>query len=131
MRPNRGRNTTYANPQRWTPFKPLDGEEALAELLRRYLYSYGPATPQQFARWLSTSAPFIAKLFDSLAGELAEVRVDGKPSWLLATDTAIPAERATGVRLLPYFDAYSVGSYPRELVFPGKAWTRALAGAHA
>jgi hypothetical protein len=33
--------------------------------------------------------------------------------------------------LLPYFDAYGVGSHPRELLFPGKAWDRALAGGQA
>ena len=29
--------------------------------------------------------------------------------------------------LLPYFDAYVVGSHPRERLFPGKAAARALA----
>ena len=129
--PNRGRNTTYANPHRWRPFKPLNGEEALSELLRRYLRSYGPATPQQFARWLNTSTEFISKLFGSLTTELEEVQLDGKPAWLLAGDVAMPAEPATGVRLLPYFDAYAVGSHPRELLLPGKASTRALARGQA
>ena len=31
------------------------------------------------------------------------------------------------VLLLPYFDAYAVGSHPRSRLFPGKAATRALA----
>ncbi|MGN9844850.1 DNA glycosylase AlkZ-like family protein [Nonomuraea sp. H19] len=31
---------------------------ALAELVRRYLYAYGPATPTHLAQWLS--APFEA-----------------------------------------------------------------------
>ena len=30
------------------------------------------------------------------------------------------------VRLLPYFDAYTVGCQPRELLFPGRAAKRAL-----
>jgi Winged helix DNA-binding domain len=30
------------------------------------------------------------------------------------------------VWLLPYFDAYTVGCHPRELLFPGAAATRAL-----
>jgi hypothetical protein len=36
-----------------------------------------------------------------------------------------------GVRLLPYFDAYVVGSHPRELVYPGPAAERAMAGGQA
>ena len=35
------------------------------------------------------------------------------------------------VRLLPYFDAYAVGSHPRERVFPGRAFERALARTQA
>jgi hypothetical protein len=33
--------------------------------------------------------------------------------------------------LLPYFDAYGVGSFPRELLFPGKAFARATARGQA
>jgi hypothetical protein len=35
------------------------------------------------------------------------------------------------LRLLPYFDAYVVGSHPREKLFPGRAAERALAGGQA
>ena len=35
------------------------------------------------------------------------------------------------MRLLPYFDAFQVGSQPRALLFPGRASERALAGAQA
>ena len=35
------------------------------------------------------------------------------------------------VRLLPYFDAYAVGSHPRERVFPGRAFEQALARTQA
>jgi hypothetical protein len=35
------------------------------------------------------------------------------------------------VRLLPYFDAFGVGSHPRRLLFPGRASERALAGSQA
>ncbi len=128
--PNRGRRTTYTNPHRFTPpFRPENGEKALPELLRRYLRSYGPATPQQFAKWLSTSPAFIANLFEQ--DGLERVELDGQPAWLVEGDTDFPDEPARGVRLLPYFDAYAVGSHPRDLVFPGEASTRALAGGQA
>lgn len=128
--PNRGRKTTYSNPQRFAPFEPQNGADALSELLRRFLFSYGPATPQQFAKWLSTSPAFVAKLFESTAG-LAQVEVNGGPAWLPADDLDLPDDRVSGVRLLPYFDAYGVGSHPRELLFPSDAYTRALAGGQA
>ncbi len=43
-------------------------------------------------------------------------------------DTTVPSTAPQGVRLLPYFDAYIVGCHPRELLFPGRAAERALAG---
>jgi hypothetical protein len=129
--PNRGRNATYTNPHRFAPFEPVSTEGALAALVRRFLWSYGPATPQHLARWLSISPAVATKLFASLADELEEVILDGQAAWLVRGDTEFSAERARGVRLLPYFDAYGVGSHPRELLFPGKAWDRALAGGQA
>lgn len=149
--PNKGRNVTYTNPHRWLPgFRPLASEEALAELLRRYLHSYGPAAPQHFAQWLSTPKAFITNLFKSLAHELVEVDLDGRRAWQLASDlnpsatgasadasaSGAPAADASatepsGVHLLPYFDAYAVGSHPRDVVFPGNASERALNGGQA
>lgn len=46
-------------------------------------------------------------------------------------DTDFPAGPARGVRLLPYFDAFTIASQPRERLFPGAAYTRALAGGQA
>jgi hypothetical protein len=125
--PNRGRKVTYTNPRRWLPgFQPADGQTALAEVVRRYLYAYGPATPQQFAQWLAAPRRWASELFDSLTGELQQVEVDGTLAWLAAGDTTVPSTAPQGVRLLPYFDAYTVGCQPRELLFPGRAADRAL-----
>jgi hypothetical protein len=130
--PNRGRNVTYTNPRRWLPgFKPLDGPAALDEILKRYLHSYGPATPAQFAQWLAAPQRWAGELFASLASELQQVEVEGRSAWLLAGDTTMPSEPSHGLRLLPYFDAYVVGCHPRELLFPGRAAKRALAGGQA
>jgi hypothetical protein len=130
--PNRGRNVTYTNPRRWLPgFKPADSQLALMEIVRRYLHSYGPATPQQFAQWLDVPRRLSAELFDSLSGELEQVELEGASAWMLAGDTQPPSVPPQGVRLLPYFDAYTVGCHPRELLFPGRAAARALAGGQA
>ena len=53
----------------------------------------------------------------------------GVPAWVTYADTEMPpAEGAKGgVLLLPYFDAYAVGSHPRDRLFAGKAAKRALA----
>ncbi|NEE50665.1 winged helix DNA-binding domain-containing protein, partial [Streptomyces sp. SID8455] len=53
------------------------------------------------------------------------------PSWVVAGDTDFAAGPVRGVRLLPYFDAFTIASQPRERLFPGRAFERALAGGQA
>lgn len=124
--PNRGRNVTYTHPRRWLPgFEPSPGPAALASVVRRYLHAYGPATPAQFARWFGILPGPAAALFESL--DLEAVELDRVPAWLAPGDSV--SGGPTGprrVRLLPYFDAYSVAAFPRSLVFPGAATARAL-----
>ena len=125
--PDRDRKVTYTNPRRWLPgFRPADGDAALRTLLTRYLYAYGPATPQHFAKWLGIPPRYAAALFAGLAGELETVELDGEPGWTLAGDTTTPPRPHRGIRLLPYFDAYLVAGQPRERLYPGAAAARAL-----
>jgi hypothetical protein len=127
---NRGRKVTYTRPPR---FDPLPPDEALRMLVRRYLRAYGPATPQHFAKWLAAPGGWAAGLFGQLAeaGEIEEVGFAGATAWVAADDTGFPTGPARGVRLLPYFDAYAIAAPPRELLYPGEAWRRALAGSQA
>jgi hypothetical protein len=130
--PNRGPKVTYTSPRRWlTGFEPAPQREALAGVLRRYLYAYGPATPQQFARWLGVSASWATRCFEALGDEAERVDLDGTESWMVGATTEHPRAEPRGVRLLPYFDAYAVGCYPREKVFPERASERALTGGQA
>ena len=127
--PNRGRVVTYTSPRRWLSDPTWTTAAAPAELLRRYLSAYGPATPQHFARWLNASVTWATELFASLDEELEPVEVEDTAAWQLAGEVAGPD--AAGVRLLPYFDAYAVAGQPRALLFPGPAWDRALARGQA
>lgn len=130
--PPRGRNVTYTNPRTWLPsFRPDAGDQAVRTLLTRYLHAYGPAAPQHFARWLAIPPRDAAELFDASAGALEPVDFDGQQGWVVAGDTATPAEPHRGVRLLPYFDAFVVAGQPREWLFPGAAAARASARGQA
>jgi hypothetical protein len=129
--PDKDRKVTYTSPHRWSPgLVPAPAEEALAWLVRGYLASYGPARPAHFARWLSAPVPWATGLFQTLeaAGEIEPV---GELGWVVAGDTTFPDGPPQGLRLLPYFDAYAVGSHPRDLVYPGRAAERALARSQA
>jgi hypothetical protein len=128
--PNRGRKVTYTRPPRFSPLPPA---EAVHELVRRYLRAYGPSTPAYFAKWLAAPGRWATGLFQELrkAGEIEEVVFEDAPAWVAAGDTAFPEAPVRGVRLLPYFDAYGIAVQPRELLFPGAAYRRALAGGQA
>ena len=127
--PNRGRKVTYTSPQRWLPgLVPAPG--ATGALLKAYLHSYGPARPRDFAQWLAAPPKWAAGVFADLGGELERVEVDGVEGWVVAGDRSFP-DTPRGLRLLPYFDAYAVGSHPRQRVYPGRAAERALAGSQA
>jgi hypothetical protein len=131
--PDRGRKVTFTNPG----VTALDGPAALAGLVRRYLYAYGPATPAHFATWLAAPKSWAVSVFAELAGDgaIEEVAYEsgggGGTAWLVAGDTGFPAGPARGVRLLPYFDAFAIASQPRERLFPGAAYERALARGQA
>ncbi|NRQ36124.1 winged helix DNA-binding domain-containing protein [Nonomuraea sp. NN258] len=122
--PARGRKVTYTSPP--DGFAPAGGRD---DLVRAYLHAYGPATPADFALWAGAPKTWATAAFAAV--ELEEVRVAGRPGWVLAGDTDLPDEPPRGVRLLPYFDAYVVAGRPRDLLFPGEAATRALARGQA
>ncbi|MEV0445805.1 winged helix DNA-binding domain-containing protein [Streptomyces spectabilis] len=126
---NKGRKTTYTSPTRWIPgFSPTPSDEAVPWLLDRYLHAYGPATPQHFARWLATTTGWAKPRFET--AELTEVTVEGECAFAALGDVD-PGPAPRGVRLLPYFDAFTIASQPRERLFPGQAAQRALANGQA
>ncbi|MFF0446801.1 winged helix DNA-binding domain-containing protein [Streptomyces sp. NPDC004609] len=127
--PNKGRKAAYTNPE----ITPLDGPAALDELVRRYLVAYGPATPAHFAKWLAAPKGWANSVFTASAeqGLIEEVAYEGERAWIAAGDGSFPRAAPSGVRLLPYFDAYTIASQPRELLFAGSAYRRALAGGQA
>jgi uncharacterized protein YcaQ len=98
------------------PVKKLEPSKALAELLRRYLGAYGPATRDDFALWwLDTSRAEAQRLIESL--EVEPVDLEGRRAYLLA-GVRPPAAEARSVRLLPAFDPYVVGAPRSGGLFP-------------
>ena len=110
--PDRGSQKEIVLVRDWVRVgRPLPAGPALAELTRRYLAAFGPATPKDFAKWSALPMPQCREGFAAVPGELAEIRVDGAPAWLprsrlgeLDALTAGPV-----VRLLGAFDTYLIG----------------------
>ncbi len=119
--PDRARKVTYTRPPDTAP---VDAGEAVAWAISTYLRGYGPATPASFAPWFGCSPAWAAERMAAHPG-LVRVELDGEAAFDLP-DAAYDAAPAEGVRLLPYFDAFVVGSRPRHRLFAGRAAERAL-----
>jgi hypothetical protein len=89
-----------------------DPDEAGAALVRRYLGTFGPATPAHFAGWWARQQPGkVRPWFERLGDDVVPVEVAGASAWALAADvTSLQRARPSeAVRLLGNFDQYVLG----------------------
>jgi hypothetical protein len=111
--PSNGQNVTFVNPSKWVGTREsIDPEQAIREIIRRYLQVYGPAKPQDFSLWWwgGAGASIAKKLFKALEDELETVDVEGWQGYALRA-TLEPMnnlEPTRSIRLLPLFDAYTL-----------------------
>ncbi len=100
---------------------------AASEAVRRFLGFYGPAKPADFAEWAGLAKPHAQRLWDEVAGELAEVRSARRKGWLMSDDVGAlespPA--AEGIRLIPPGDPY-LQKPNRPLLAPDPALRKRL-----
>jgi len=115
--PNDGRNVRFARPDQWLgPWEPVEQDEAVLEVCRRYLAAYGPATREALQRWFGMSSSAQAgRWLKGLGNEAATVTLDGEGAVMLAADVDAvrEAKASKTVRLLPAFDHYTVAA-PRD-----------------
>ena len=98
---------------------PFDRGAALAELARRYLRGFGPASDRDFARWAGLPLRDIRAGLAAIGAELTEERVGNEVLLSLAKPRPrLP--RAGQLRLLGAFDTYVLGYASRDFcVAPG------------
>ena len=100
--PDRGRSTCLVLREEWLGKRPgFDRDKALAELSRRYLTAFGPATTADFVKWSSLPLRDLNAGLERIAGELIESRV-GEATLLSTSSPAIrssPAFRSRKGRL--------------------------------
>jgi hypothetical protein len=104
------------------PAPGMDPQHARAELVRRYLRVFGPATAPSFARWAGVRPADARLAWEALAGALVPVRTPVGDAWILAEDETAFRTRsgpAAPARLLPSGDAYYLLWGPdRKLLVP-------------
>lgn len=114
--PSQGRNVTFVRPDQWLGGWPeIDPDWAIAEILRRYLATYGPTRRDEFAQWFGVQLSTARLAVEHLAGELTEVQFDGSPAYVLSStlDEMLAAPAGPSIRLLPNFDPYMIGLSPQ------------------
>ena len=95
--PPRGNKVTFVRTDQWVGWRDVEPEKALAEAARRFLQTYGPAGPRQFAGWFG--------LKPTESPPLPQVRVE-------------PGAEPGPLRLLPEYDCYVMGFRERDQLVP-------------
>ena len=110
----RGKQFTYALlEERASQVKPLDRDEALVELVRRYFTSRGPATMKDFVVWSGLTMADVKRGIDILKPKLEHVVVDDQTYWF--ADSALPPKLSSKTaHLLPIYDEYVMGYKDRS-----------------
>jgi hypothetical protein len=106
--PDRDGNTCLVRTADWIgePERRPRGD-SLAELARRYLAAYGPATERDLVRWAGLPLRDARVGIKAIAGELDELRLNGETLLRLKRSPRAPAGPV--VRLLGAFDNYNLG----------------------
>jgi hypothetical protein len=106
--PDRGASACLVRTEDWIgrPER-RDRDESLAELARRYLGAYGPATDRDLARWAGLPLRDARLGCERIAAELGEVELGGER--LLVLGRLPRRGRSPVVRMLGAFDNYNLG----------------------
>lgn len=110
--PSAGQRVRFTHPDTWigaAPVRPAE-DAAMAEIVRRFLGAYGPATPVDLAGWWGATRREATRMLALVEDQVTEVDVEGEPYWMLADQVAKLAatEPSEVVRLLPGFDQWTV-----------------------
>ena len=100
----RGKQPTYALfDNRVPPNPPVQHDDALAELARRYFTSRGPATPKDFASWASLTVADARAALEMIGSQLEHEVVDGR-TYSFVPSSSRPAVASPMLDLVQGYD---------------------------
>jgi hypothetical protein len=111
--PDRDRNVTFTDPRSHltgVQWGEIDPDDALREVVTRFLDTYGPATHEDFGRWWGIDAASARRVFAAHSDAMVAGSVAGKKAWLTpeAAGKIRRSRGPSGVLLLPGFDPYTI-----------------------
>ena len=130
--PQRGSDQTFALLEDWAPHQvSLSRDEALAELLLRFVRSHGPVSLQDFAGWTGLTLGDARRAAALNDGRLLPLATEAGELWATGDLAATIVSReapALPVVALPGFDEYLLGYKDRRLQLPAGAMERVVPG---
>lgn len=121
--PERGGESTFVLLEDWLgePVQLAAAEPSIASVARRYIASFGPAAPEDFAAWSGLRLTEARQGLESIRSELLEAEFEGQPL-LLPADRAnwldLPLALDQQPMMLPAFDSLLLGYRERALIVP-------------
>jgi hypothetical protein len=113
--PDRGGEPAFALLEDWAGAAArTPAEGGVVELARRYLAGYGPARPEDFARWSGLGTAKARRAWVEIEDELETIEVGGRELWDLGRRR--PRAPDGLVRLLGAYDPYLLGYAGRDFV---------------
>ena len=123
--PPRGSEITLVRTDQWLGAgSDIDADDATRELVRRFLGSYGPATPRDFVKWSGIPMSEAKPVWDAVSGEMTEVIIENGiadaaphagarhvPGTGRAKSAAGRGKRAIGARHVPGTDGTGVTAW--------------------
>jgi hypothetical protein len=120
--PNDGGWTTsrprWAAADTWLPpAEPVGPEQARAELVRRWLYAFGPATATDVKWWFGNTLGWARQALSDIGA--VEVDMDGVPGFVLPGDDEPEPPVEPWCALLPGLDVTTMGWFDRDWYLGG------------
>lgn len=112
----RGKQFTYALLDERAPrAAPIDRDEALLELTRRYFATRGPATARDFAWWSGLAMTDVKRGLELAKPDLEQTTLGEQTAWLVSSRLPAPAVNGSA-HLLPNYDEYFIGFKDRGAI---------------
>jgi hypothetical protein len=112
----RGKQFTYALLQERAPqVRTWKQKEAIAELVKRYFKTRGPATLHDFTWWSGLTMADSKSAMEMVKSEFASENINGQTYWFPESNV-LQGEKTPTAYLLPNYDEYFIGFKDRSAI---------------